>query len=238
MKKAICFFSLFLILWGCGSYRQQFDIRSLTVGMSKAEVNSLVGSPERYLSISRTPYGYEEILQYRNVYNEIYALEFVNDYLVAANYIYDGMYYSMYPPANRPPYGKSVFPSSYKPNRPAPAPPQGSSRPGQNNRPSSNNQTEKNTMPPARPRESTNNNNSNTSRQSSRQDNTSTPASNRESTNSSPRQGSNNSQQNNSRENTQQNNRSTTTNQDSGRESSRQSTSSDRENSNSSNGRR
>jgi len=229
MKKIICFFALSLILWGCVSSQQQYDIRNLTVGMSKNEVRSLIGPPERYLSFSRTPYGYEEILQYRNIYNEPYALEFINGYLAAANYIYNDMYYPMYPSASRPSRGKSVFPPNYRPNRPA-LPPSQVSRPGQSNSPG-------NTMAPASSREPTNNRNNATTRPSSRQENATTPASSRE-------PASNNNNTNTSRpssrqeSNTQQNSRSTTTDQDSGRESSRQSTSSDRENSSSNNGRR
>ncbi len=132
MKKIVYILVATLVLTGCSISRnsQADNFKRLTIGMSKGEVEYWIGPPELYLSVTRTPYGIEEVLQYRNIYNELFALEFVNDYLVSADYIHSGAWYPMYPVANRPPHGKPVFPSHYKPNKPAPSrPPANTNRP-------------------------------------------------------------------------------------------------------------
>jgi hypothetical protein len=163
MKQILYLFMLSFFVCGCKTigYTETYDIRNLTVGMTKSEVFSLIGPPERYLSIARTSYGYEEVLQYRNVYNELYALEFLNEYLVAADYIYEDSWSPMYPTTGRPAAGKPVFPSSYRPNQP---PPQGN-RPGYST--SSPGQQPDNVLPPAKPRTPVNTKPANTSKPAS-----------------------------------------------------------------------
>lgn len=111
---------LALIAMSCTMFKNSStnNFEQLTIGMSKAEVEYWIGPPERYLSARDTPSGWEEILQYRTSYNELFALEFINDYLVAADHIYNDSWYPMYPPAYRPPYGGPVFPPGYRPNHP------------------------------------------------------------------------------------------------------------------------
>ncbi|MCC8147092.1 MAG: hypothetical protein LIO93_11815 [Bacteroidales bacterium] len=123
MKKIAYLLLSVVLLTSCFSSRnsQADSFKKLTVGMSKAEVEYWIGPPELYLSVTRTPDGVEEVLQYRNYYNEVFALEFINDYLVSANYIYSGSWYPMY--QTYPPIGRPVFPPGYIPNRPAPRPP-------------------------------------------------------------------------------------------------------------------
>jgi hypothetical protein len=126
MKKTLYIILLSFVLGACGSshnnsYRR-YDIRDLKMGMYIDEVESMIGPPERILSIRNAPYGYEEVLQFRNYYNKIYALEFLDGYLVCAHYIYNDYYYPMYPPNQIPPRGKPVVPPHYKPNHPTPPP--------------------------------------------------------------------------------------------------------------------
>jgi hypothetical protein len=249
MKQTVYLLVLSFIVFGCKSLNnntyQGYDIRNLTIGMSKDEVFSLIGPPERVLSISRTSYGYEEVLQYRTAYNEFYALEFVNDYLESADYIYEEALYPVYPPTGRPGVGKPVFPPHSRPGNLAP--PQGNNRPGNN------------VLPPAKPREPiiqnnknnkndrNNKNDKNTTRPSTREStqpdnrpaNTTTiPPSNRSTNNSTQTTGRSTSTPQNS--NTQQNTRSSSGNQDdsSGSNSSRQSSSSSSERDNTTNGGR
>ncbi|MDR0864682.1 MAG: hypothetical protein LBO74_07090 [Candidatus Symbiothrix sp.] len=161
MKKIV-----FLLFWtlfatGCSTTRNNYPIdnyKHLTVGMSKSEVEYWVGPPECYLDMRRTAYGYREILQYRNIYNEVYALEFLNDYLVSADYIYGDIWHPMYPVAQRPPFGRPIFPPGYRPNYPPPSPPShirppqdnnnNTSRPPSNPRPPSSSRPPANTPPP------------------------------------------------------------------------------------------
>ncbi|MDR0541646.1 MAG: hypothetical protein LBH19_05475 [Dysgonamonadaceae bacterium] len=122
MKKVIAFLVIVCVVAACSTmqtvYYQTDNYNRLNIGMSKWEVEDWIGPPLRYLDARRTAYGYEEILLYRNRYNEYFALEFVNDYLVSADYVYDGGWYPMYPSYNRPSFGKPVFPPHYRPNRP------------------------------------------------------------------------------------------------------------------------
>lgn len=158
MKKLIFLLCLPMIIWSCGTVNYaQYDISNLRTGMSKAQVRSVIGSPERYLVSTMTPYGYQEVLQYRTSYSDLYALEFLNDYLIYAEYMYDGHYAPYYHQITvRPPYGNSIFPPNYRPGPPPSRPP------GDNNRPD-NNRPENivNPLPPARDREPANNNNNN-----------------------------------------------------------------------------
>ncbi|MDR1526403.1 MAG: hypothetical protein LBS46_01880 [Dysgonamonadaceae bacterium] len=161
MKKMIILSGLISLLTACSitqSVYQTDNYDRLNIGMSKWEVENWIGPPIRYLDARRSPYGYEEIVLYRNRYNEYFALEFVNDYLVAANYVYDGGWYPMYPSYNRPPFGKPVFPPHYRPNKPyyppvgvqpgRPSQPNNPQRPPSSPRPPANTRPDNNSQSP------------------------------------------------------------------------------------------
>lgn len=162
MKKIISLLILTCLVVGCSTtqdttvvYRTD-NYNRLEVGMSKREVQYWIGSPERYLQSTTTRYGYVEVLLYRNRYSEYFALEFVNDYLVSSDYVYNGSWYPMYPPDGRPPFGRPVFPPGYRPNHPTPAPPYERPpypaepvRPPSTTRPPSSPRPGNNTTPPA-----------------------------------------------------------------------------------------
>lgn len=116
--------------------------------MNMAEVQRLLGPPERVLSLTRTPYGYEEVWQYRTSYNEVFALEFMNEILEGYQFLYEDLQYA--PPSYyyRPPYGKPIFPN-YRPNRPiySKPPHSGNNNNHNNGRPPSNTQTPEYTPP-------------------------------------------------------------------------------------------
>jgi hypothetical protein len=141
MKRLIALLLITGTITGCTltqvAYRtDRYNL--LRIGMTQWEVEDQIGPPACYLDAWRSAYGYEEILLYHNRYNEPFALEFVNDYLVAAHYVYDGRWYPMYPLPNRPTHGHPAFPPSYRPNRPYYPPtnlratPPADSRPGNN----------------------------------------------------------------------------------------------------------
>jgi hypothetical protein len=121
MKKIIFHLSLLSVLFaicitGCVS-TQNVNIGKLSFGMSKSQVRSLIGPPERILSTRQLSGGYQEILQYRTPLDEVYALEFINNYLVGYEFLYDDIIYIPPPPSIRPPFGQPIFPH-YRPNRP------------------------------------------------------------------------------------------------------------------------
>lgn len=122
MKRIIYLIGIVLLLSGCKTtYDYGYDVRDLRSGMTKYEVERLIGPAERILEINWTPYGYEEILQYRNNYWDRYALIYLEGILVDAQYIYDGYWY--YPQVIRPPMGGAIFPPAFIPGRPTPMPP-------------------------------------------------------------------------------------------------------------------
>lgn len=172
MKKVIFISLLFFIATGCNLSYRAVDLGKLTVGMTKAQVRNVIGAPERTLVVNQSRDGYQEVLQYRTPYNEVYALEFWDDYLVGYEHLYDDVIYAPAPapPVVRPPFGKPIYPG-YKPpkpnkpgkptpvppNRPTPNPPNephrpdrpnSSTRPG--NRPGVSSPSE-NTRPSTRP---------------------------------------------------------------------------------------
>ncbi|MDR2148085.1 MAG: hypothetical protein LBE91_16685 [Tannerella sp.] len=128
MKKVFFAICIAVTLTSCGVYRS-FDLNLLTFGMTKREVINTVGRPNRVLAERQTQNGYQEILEYNNVYNEYFALEFWNDYLTGYEFLYEDITYvpPMLPPAYYPEYGRPVY--IYVPNRP------GANRPNYNNRP-------------------------------------------------------------------------------------------------------
>ncbi len=110
MKKTPYFIVLLLlIVTGCGTY-QTLDLQRLTIGMNKEQVRHTIGSPSRILVVNDTNEGYQEILEYRTGRNEVYALEFWNDYLTGYEYLYEDVTYypPITPPLYYPEYGRPV----------------------------------------------------------------------------------------------------------------------------------
>jgi len=105
--------------------------------MTKAQVEKVAGLPNRVLSINATEDGYQEVLEYITSSNEVYALEFWDDYLTGYEYLYEDVNYvaPLYPPAGYPPYGRPIIvvpPDNNRPNRP--------NQPNRPNRPNRPNQ--------------------------------------------------------------------------------------------------
>jgi hypothetical protein len=123
----------------------------LTTGMTRYEVESCIGRPLRLLDARRMPYGYEEIVLYRNRYREYFALEYVNNQLVAADYFYDDGYHPMYP--ERPAAGHPVFPPHYRPDHPYR--PEAAPRPGRTPPPAPAQRPPSTNRPPSAPPRST-----------------------------------------------------------------------------------
>ena len=119
MKKIIL--SCFLIIGfiSCSMYRS-LDPAQLTIGMSKADVEAMLGLPDRLLGRNQTADGLQETLEYRTYNNEVYALEFWDDYLTGYEFLYDDVDYvpAVVPPAIRPPHGKPILQVPNRPNKP------------------------------------------------------------------------------------------------------------------------
>ena len=135
MKKLALLIPL-MILMACGTYKT-FSVASLRLGMTKADVEQMSGTPRRILAVSQTEYGCQEILEYKTPYDEIYALEFMNDHLVRYEFLSKEVRYIPYPPP--PPV--IVHPNPPKPvERPAPKPtPPSPPRPDDQNKPAQEN---------------------------------------------------------------------------------------------------
>lgn len=137
MRKIMYLLALVLIISSCASYKS-LDLSALTTGMTKNDVRNLIGSPDRILAVNQTDNGYQEVLEYRTSNDEVYALEFWNDYLTGYEFLYDDVTYypSAIPPVWYPAPGMPIFPPGYYPSRPQrPNRPNRPNRPGQNNRP-------------------------------------------------------------------------------------------------------
>lgn len=140
-----------LLFTACGAYKS-LDLDRLTTGMTKQEVQFLIGPPDRILAVNNNKDGFQEVLEYRTARHEVYALEFWNDYLTGYEFLYDDVNYMppLMPPLIFPEYGRPIFiyPDYHHPNRPDK--PNRPSRPSQSNRPSSPNGSNR----PSRPSES------------------------------------------------------------------------------------
>lgn len=145
MKKFIFISIISLLFVACSSYKS-LDLNKLTTGMTKAEVRAIVGAPDRVLAVNDKREGYQEVLEYRTSRNEVYALEFWNDYLTGYEFLYDDVNYvaPIYPPTIWPDYGRPIYviQGNNRPNRP--------NRPNQSGRPENNRPT-----PPNRPSNNT-----------------------------------------------------------------------------------
>lgn len=138
MKKLVYIALITLVFTACGVYTT--DLNRLTTGMSKGQVEAMIGRPDRVLSVSETRDGYQEVLQYRTSRNEVYALEFWNDYLAGYEYLYDDAPYipAPAPPMYIPDYGRPIVIIDDRPGRPSrphrPNRPNSGSRPGNSGR--------------------------------------------------------------------------------------------------------
>lgn len=136
MKKIIVVLLTVVFITACGTYKT-LDLSSLTFGMTTQEVIQIAGKPQRVLSARNTPDGYQEVLEYQTRYNEVYALEFWNNYLTGYEYLYDDVIYvaPAIPPSYFPEYGRPIY---IYPSRPSDRPdrPGTSSRPERPERPS------------------------------------------------------------------------------------------------------
>lgn len=147
MKKIVFFSTLILLLTACGA-RQALDLNKLTIGMTVDQVVATVGPPNRILAANNKKEGYQEVLEYRTSRDEVYALEFWDNYLTGYEFLYDDVSYtpSIMPPVVWPIYGRPIYiyPGHHhhpnypnRPNRPStPNRPSQPDRPGQSNRPS------------------------------------------------------------------------------------------------------
>lgn len=96
MKKICLVILTSFLLVACGAYKY-LDLGMLTTGMTVAEVENLMGPPERILAVNEKDGYVQEVLEYRTGRSEVYALEFWDNYLTGYEYLYDDVTYL--PPA-------------------------------------------------------------------------------------------------------------------------------------------
>lgn len=144
MKKLSLVILTSFLLVACGAYKY-LDLGMLTTGMTIAEVENLMGPPERVLAVNKKDGYLQEVLEYRTGRNEVYALEFWDNYLTGYEYLYDDVNYlpPAAPPMVFPDYGRPIYiyPPDHHPSHPnrpnKPNRPNRPSRP-ESNRPESN----------------------------------------------------------------------------------------------------
>lgn len=160
MKKILLIITIIAVFASCGTYNSVDSMSQLRSGMSKGEVEYYLGLPINVLTVNYTQNGVQEVLSYRNNYNEIYAVEFWNDYLTGYEYLYDDRpYVAPAPPMYLPPAGRPIIVTPghnrparpgrpNRPNRPSrPERPDNNYRPGNNNRPGNNERPGNNQRP-------------------------------------------------------------------------------------------
>ena len=134
MKKIKLVILLFVpfLFFACGAFKT-VDMNKLTIGMSKDEVRSVIGDPDRVLFAGAVDDGYEEVVQYRTVNNEIYAVTYWNNRLESYEFLHEE---PNYPPGNAVAPGPAPRPP-YQPNPRPPAnrPGTGNDRPGNGHNP-------------------------------------------------------------------------------------------------------
>lgn len=185
MKKIGIVILTSFLLTACGAYKY-LDLGMLSTGMTVAEVENLMGPPDRVLAVNEKDGYVQEVLEYRTGRSEVYALEFWDNYLTGYEYLYDDVTYipPAAPPMIFPDYGRPIYiyPDNYpnhsnRPNRPnRPSRPESNrpesnrpSRPGSgssSNRPESNRPSRPQTKPAEIPRPTTRPSNSGTSNRS------------------------------------------------------------------------
>lgn len=136
----------------CGAYKY-LDLGMLTTGMTIAEVENLMGPPERVLAVNKKDGYVQEVLEYRTGRNEVYALEFWDNYLTGYEYLYDDVNYlpPAAPPMVFPDYGRPIYiyPPDHHPNHPNR--PNNPNRPNRPSRPESNRPSRPESNRPGRP---------------------------------------------------------------------------------------
>lgn len=138
MKKISLILLTSFLLVACGAYKY-LDLGMLTTGMTVAEVENLMGAPDRVLAVNKKDGYIQEVLEYRTARNEVYALEFWDNYLTGYEYLYDDVTYipPVAPPMVFPDYGRPIYiyPPDHHPSHPNRPNRPGSNRP-ESNRPS------------------------------------------------------------------------------------------------------
>ena len=154
MKKISLILLTFFLLVACGAYKY-LDLGMLTTGMTVAEVENLMGAPDRVLAVNKKDGYIQEVLEYRTARNEVYALEFWDNYLTGYEYLYDDVTYipPVAPPMVFPDYGRPIYiyPPVHHPSHPNR--PNRPNRPG-SNRPESNRPSRPESNRPSRPESS------------------------------------------------------------------------------------
>ena len=159
MKKLSLVILTSFLLVACGAYKY-LDLGMLTTGMTIAEVENLMGPPERVLAVNKKDGYVQEVLEYRTGKNEVYDLELRDNCLTGYEFLYDDVNYlpPIAPPMVFPPYGRPIYiHPDHRPNHPnrpnRPSRPE-SNRPGrpETNRPeSSRPETNRPTRPETKP---------------------------------------------------------------------------------------
>lgn len=157
MKKISLILLTSFLLVACGAYKY-LDLGMLTTGMTVAEVENLMGAPDRVLAVNKKDGYIQEVLEYRTARNEVYALEFWDNYLTGYEYLYDDVTYipPVAPPMVFPDYGRPIYiyPPDHHPSHPShPNRPNRPNRPG-SNRPESNRPSRPESNRPSRPESS------------------------------------------------------------------------------------
>lgn len=154
MKKLISFLIISVLFISCGLFKT-LDLSKLRTGMTKEQVVEAVGDPSRILAVNNTQNGYQEVLEYRTPRNEVYALEFIDDYLVGYEFLYEDVeYIAPAPPMILPDYGRPIYID--RPSRP--------SRPNRPSRPETDRPGNSSSGRPSRPGETTRPGNSSSGR--------------------------------------------------------------------------
>lgn len=152
MKKLSLVILTSFLLVACGAYKY-LDLGMLTTGMTIAEVENLMGPPERVLAVNKKDGYVQEVLEYRTGRNEVYALEFWDNYLTGYEYLYDDVNYlpPAAPPMVFPDYGRPIYiyPPDHHPNHPNR--PNNPNRPNRPSRPESNRPSRPESNRPGRP---------------------------------------------------------------------------------------
>ena len=91
MKKILFLLLPLIFQVSCGIYKP-LTVDRLQLGMSRAEVEDIVGRPEKILVASMTESGRQDILAYK-IGNDIYVLEFMNDLLFRYEFLREDVVY-------------------------------------------------------------------------------------------------------------------------------------------------
>jgi len=114
MKKIVSLLLISILFVACGAIKT-VEMSRLQIGMSKAQVQELIGYPERVLYAGASEGGYEEVVEYRTYRDELYAVTYWNDHLESYEFIRD----TYVPPVTVTP---PVYPTPRPPVYPSPTP--------------------------------------------------------------------------------------------------------------------